>query len=193
MVTWIFTKCLLWTKQFLSRQHSHLASMLYCCCWFSWVLFCWPQTIYWSLLRKPLPDLKQRKNSCNPNDCSFLFLFLLLFFWRDQFWGNVFILFSEFVFFFFAMHQLSPTWWTWIGASSGSWWWTGKPGVLQSMGSQRVGHDCNWTELLLRGAFHDTEEFYNHKKLQKIAYLSSLLLLHLTQHTEIPRSHPRQK
>ena len=40
----------------------------------------------------------------------------------------------------------SPTWWTWAWASSGSWWWTGKPGVLQSMGSQRVGH--NWvTEL----------------------------------------------
>ena len=35
----------------------------------------------------------------------------------------------------------SPTWWTWTGASSGSWWWTGKPGLLQSMGSQRVGHD----------------------------------------------------
>ena len=35
---------------------------------------------------------------------------------------------------------------TWVWASSGSWWWTGKPGVLQSMGSQRVGH--NWaTEL----------------------------------------------
>ena len=28
----------------------------------------------------------------------------------------------------------SPTWWTWIWASSGSWWWTGKPGALQSMG-----------------------------------------------------------
>ena len=28
-----------------------------------------------------------------------------------------------------------------------SWWWTGKPGMLQSMGLQRVGHDCNWTEL----------------------------------------------
>ena len=28
----------------------------------------------------------------------------------------------------------SPTWWTWVWASSGSWWWTGKPGVLQSMG-----------------------------------------------------------
>ena len=42
----------------------------------------------------------------------------------------------------------SPTWWTWVWASSGSWWWTGKPGVLQSMESQRVRHDwatdLNW-------------------------------------------------
>ena len=35
----------------------------------------------------------------------------------------------------------SPTRWTWVWASSGSWWWIGKPGVLQSMGSQRVGQD----------------------------------------------------
>ena len=35
----------------------------------------------------------------------------------------------------------SLTQWTWVWASSGSWWWTGKPGMLQSMGSQRVGHD----------------------------------------------------
>ena len=35
----------------------------------------------------------------------------------------------------------SLTRWTWVWASSGSWWWTGKPGVLQSMGSQRIGHD----------------------------------------------------
>ena len=35
----------------------------------------------------------------------------------------------------------SPTWWTWAWASSRSWWWTGKPGMLQSMGSQRVGQD----------------------------------------------------
>ena len=37
-----------------------------------------------------------------------------------------------------------------IMASSSSWWWTGKPGMLQSMVSQRVGHDweieLNWTE-----------------------------------------------
>ena len=35
----------------------------------------------------------------------------------------------------------SPTQWTWVWASCGSWWWTGKPGELQSMGSQRVRHD----------------------------------------------------
>ena len=45
----------------------------------------------------------------------------------------------------------SPTQWTWVWVNSRSWWWTGRPGVLQSMGSQRVGHDwateLNWTEL----------------------------------------------
>ena len=44
----------------------------------------------------------------------------------------------------------SPTLWTWVWVSSGSWRWTGKPGMLQSIGSQRVGHDwvteLNWTE-----------------------------------------------
>ena len=35
----------------------------------------------------------------------------------------------------------SPTWWAWIWVSSRSWWWTGKPDMLHSMGSQRVGHD----------------------------------------------------
>ena len=45
----------------------------------------------------------------------------------------------------------SPTQWTWVWASSGSWWWTEKPGMLQSMGLQRVRHEwateLNWTEL----------------------------------------------
>ena len=35
----------------------------------------------------------------------------------------------------------SPTWWMWVWVNSGSWWWTGRPGVLRFMGSQRVGHD----------------------------------------------------
>ena len=34
-----------------------------------------------------------------------------------------------------------PTQWTWVWVNSGSWWWTGRPGVLQSMGLPRVGHD----------------------------------------------------
>ena len=38
----------------------------------------------------------------------------------------------------------SRTRWTWVWASSGGWWWTGKPGMLQSKGSQRVGRD--WVE-----------------------------------------------
>ena len=37
-----------------------------------------------------------------------------------------------------------------VWASSGSWWWTGKPGMLQSMRSQRVGHEwLNWTSGLM--------------------------------------------
>ena len=44
----------------------------------------------------------------------------------------------------------SLTQWTWVLVNSGSWWWTGRPGVVQSMGLQRVGHDwaaeLNWTD-----------------------------------------------
>ena len=42
----------------------------------------------------------------------------------------------------------SPTQWTWVWANSRSCWWTGRPGMLQSIGSQRVRHDwateLNW-------------------------------------------------
>ena len=42
----------------------------------------------------------------------------------------------------------SPTQWAWVWINFGSWWWTGRPGVLQSMGLQRAGHDwateLNW-------------------------------------------------
>ena len=47
----------------------------------------------------------------------------------------------------------SPIRWTWVWVNSGSWWWTGRPGMLQFMGSQRVRHqwvtELNWTEQLL--------------------------------------------
>ena len=42
----------------------------------------------------------------------------------------------------------SQTWWTWVLVNSGSLWWTGRPGMLRFMGSQRVGRDwvteLNW-------------------------------------------------
>ena len=50
----------------------------------------------------------------------------------------------------------SPTRYTWVWVNSRSWWWTGRPGVLRVMGSQRAGHDwateLNWTpfEILMR-------------------------------------------
>ena len=41
----------------------------------------------------------------------------------------------------------SPTQWTWVWVDSGHWWWTGRPGMLQFMGLQRIRHD--WaTELI---------------------------------------------
>ena len=47
----------------------------------------------------------------------------------------------------------SPTQWTWVWVNSESWWWTGRPGVLQFMGSQRVRHnwatELNWTDIYI--------------------------------------------
>ena len=43
----------------------------------------------------------------------------------------------------------SLTQWTWVWINSRSWWWTGKPGMLQSMGSQRVGHDWALKSLVI--------------------------------------------
>ena len=55
----------------------------------------------------------------------------------------------------------SLTRWTWVWVDSGSWWWTGRPCVLQFMGSQRVGHDwateLNWTESVYRFSIYRKE------------------------------------
>ena len=50
----------------------------------------------------------------------------------------------------------SLTQWTWVWANSGSWWWTGRPGMLQSMGSQRVRQDweTELTDLLSLNSSH---------------------------------------
>ena len=48
----------------------------------------------------------------------------------------------------------SPSWWIWVWVNSGSWWWTGRSGVLRFMGLQRVGHNwatkLNWTEMMVK-------------------------------------------
>ena len=57
----------------------------------------------------------------------------------------------------------SLTQWTWVWVSSGSWWWTGKPGLLQSMGLQRIWHDwateldrTEWSSLKFRVPYSAT-------------------------------------
>ena len=60
----------------------------------------------------------------------------------------------------------SPTRWAWVWVISGSWWWTGRPGMLHSTGSQRVEHnwvtELNWTEdptILLLGIYPEETIF----------------------------------
>ena len=62
----------------------------------------------------------------------------------------------------------SLTWWTWVWASSGSWWRTGKPGMLQSMGFQWVRHE--WvTELIhkVQVTFNLDNSLKEKKKISK--------------------------
>ena len=57
----------------------------------------------------------------------------------------------------------SLTQWTWVCVDSGSWWWTGRPGVLQSLGSQ------SWTRLSLT-KLNWTENFYKSKVMRPITH-----------------------
>ena len=62
--------------------------------------------------------------------------------------------------------KASPTQWTWVWVNSGSWWWTGRPGELQSIGLQRIGHDwvteLNWTELKFQHTDLSPTKFLSH-------------------------------
>ena len=81
--------------------------------------------------------------------------------------------------------MVSPTQWIWVWVSSGSWWWTGKPGMLQSMGSQRAKHD--WaTELTERFStvfiFHC---IYSGVRChsQKLKWISHIVVLCTSKHS----------
>ena len=69
--------------------------------------------------------------------------------------------------------------WTWVWVNSGSWWWTGRPGVLQFMGLQRVGHD--WATELNWAKCH-TNYLDNFFKL-KLLYLIFFLIINEDENT----------
>ena len=62
----------------------------------------------------------------------------------------------------------SPTQWTWVWVNSGSWWWTGRPGMLQSMGSQSQTQteQLNWTKLTLKFSFLQRETYHGHYRMR---------------------------
>ena len=72
----------------------------------------------------------------------------------------------------------SLTQWIWVWVNSGSWWWTGKPGVLQVMGSPRVGHDwvteLNWSD---GTGCHDLSFFH-------IEFQANFFTLHFHRHQD---------
>ena len=74
--------------------------------------------------------------------------------------------------------MVSLTQWTWVWMDSRNWWWTGRPGMLRFMGSQRVGHD--WATELIKT---DLSGYLNilHRSfcLQKVTLFDS--------HSSIPR------
>ena len=67
--------------------------------------------------------------------------------------------------------------------NSGSWWWTGRPGVLQFMGSQRVGHDwateMNWTYYTYNSAITSCRSILTLTHLFWPAYCKQRLIKHL--------------
>ena len=76
-----------------------------------------------------------------------------------------------------------PTQWIWVWINSGSWWWTARPGMLQSMGLQRVGQDwvteLNWTD---DSWFTMLCQFHMYRKVkQPYIYLYPLFLRFSTE------------
>ena len=79
----------------------------------------------------------------------------------------------------------SLTQWTWVWVDSCNWWWTGRPGVLQFMGSQRVGHDwvteLNWTEPFIQFIWQllfcaNNRRVPNRKRSMSRLYIVTLLI-----------------
>ena len=75
----------------------------------------------------------------------------------------------------------SPTRWAWVWVNSRSWWWTGSPGMLRFMGSQRVKHDwvteLNWTDYTINSMKFSGQSSTRHQtclKAKRIGKLSDV-------------------
>ena len=76
----------------------------------------------------------------------------------------------------------SLTRWTWVWVNSGSWWWTGRPGVLRFMGSQRVGHDwateLNWKFLISPSYFNEILAGYRNLGCSLFSFITLSMSCH---------------
>ena len=91
------------------------------------------------------------------------------------------------IFFFFLWLK------TWVWVNSRSWWWTGRPGVLQFMGSYRVGHD--WETELNRTELNTTEiyslHFLSEARRSQIKMLAKLVPFGRSKGESVPCLSPR--
>ena len=86
----------------------------------------------------------------------------------------------------------SPTRWTWVWVNSGSWWWTGKPGMLRFLESQRVSHTrlSNWSEmkrLSTHFPLHSCQDY----KVNSVPPLGMLLVAKARKKKQSWKSHTR--
>ena len=92
----------------------------------------------------------------------------------------------------FSLTFTSLTQWTWVWVNPGSWWCAGRPGVLQSTGSQRVGHnratELNWEQCFswtFTSKVKNRVKVINHWKIFGIKISSNefffFFLIHLNQ------------
>ena len=85
----------------------------------------------------------------------------------------------------------SPTQWTWVWVDSGSWWWTGRPGVLRYLWSHRVKHDwateLNWTGFSIFTKLHNITliwEYFHHAEKETSYLLAVTPQFRGNQHTD---------
>ena len=108
------------------------------------LIFLWEmmqiRSIFEGMLMEDQACVQQRKVLTFEKYWLFFLIFICLFFWLPRVLAASLLRGWD-------GWMASPTWWTWIWANFRSWWWTGKPGMLQSKGSESQMWLSEWTEL----------------------------------------------